>query len=314
MKVFLVVLIMIGMITGTLTRTESTFHHEPVDKVKDVVKDVAKETGRVIKDVAKETVRIVKDVGDGTVEIVCDMVGKEPGKDCHVGGGISINQDGDVKLTDGEGNPVPQRPTPQETEELADRIRRQIIVIDPGTQSVTFNEVSVLAEEASQIFLKAPETLTCKTGRCLAYFDGTIDLVSLKIGIDEFNRLEADDKWWDYVVVGTGIAADAGMLVLPGTIGASILIKAVRISDKTLDKIPADWVVRRSRKGNDVKFQPPDNPHTYVRIKGENQEMIRVQKNGKALGRDGNVVPAKSKEAHMNLEEFENFPSEVLKN
>ena len=314
MKELLVVLVMIGMITGALTWTEATFHHEKVDKVKEKLGDVLGDVKEKLGDVVKETWGIVKDVGEGTVKIVCDVAGKEPGKDCHVSGGISINQDGDVKLTDGEGNPVPQRPTPQETEELADRIRRQIIVIDPGTQSVTFNEVSVLTEEASQTFLEAPETLTCQTGRCLAYFDSTIDLVSLKVGIDEFNRLEADDKWWDYVVVGTGIAADVGMLVLPGTIGASILIKAVRISDKTLDKIPADWVVKRSRKGNDVKFQPPDNPHTYVRIKGENQEMIRVQKDGKALGKDGNVVPAKSKDAHMNLEEFENFPSEVLKN
>ena len=72
--------------------------------VVDVGEELIEGTGGVLGDVGDVTLGVIDDIGEGFSELMCDLVGKEPGVDCHVSGGVNTDLNGNVAATDGQGN------------------------------------------------------------------------------------------------------------------------------------------------------------------------------------------------------------------
>ena len=87
---------------------------------------------------------------------------------------------------------------------------------------------------------------------------------------------------------------------------------------KRPEGVPKDWVAIPTKSGKGTIYQHPTEKGTYVKVEkgnpnssqpGQRYDNVRIQKNGKSYDKDGNIVPRRSKESHIPIEEFnpENF-------
>jgi len=72
----------------------------------DAVTGILKTTGYGVVATADGAVNVLDEGGQEIQDFLCDIVGKEPGEDCNVSGGVQINSDGDITGTDGNGHLV----------------------------------------------------------------------------------------------------------------------------------------------------------------------------------------------------------------
>lgn len=82
--------------------------------------------------------------------------------------------------------------------------------------------------------------------------------------------------------------------------------------------IPRSWGARPANRGEGVRYTDPNNPHNHVRVMQGNPRSrypssqspyVRVQRDGAALDRYGNIVPRTSEAAHIPLRDFRFDPS-----
>ena len=156
--------------------------------------------------------------------------------------------------------------------------------------------------------------------RSIAFVETTVDLISLSMGIHEWNSLPEDASLRDKFEVGGAVLVDATAAVVPFVPGGASLAvsasnrleKVAKVTAKALDKVPGDWVVKMPRNHDGIKFVKPGDSHTHIRFKLDGT--VRAQKHGKTLDKAGQTLPsAKSPSAHFTTEEFlESFPVDQL--
>lgn len=87
---------------------------------------------------------------------------------------------------------------------------------------------------------------------------------------------------------------------------------------KRPEGVPKDWKATPTKNGNGKIYQHPTEKGTYVKVEkgnpnasqpGQRYDNVRVQKNGESYDKNGGVVPRRSEESHIPLEDFnpENF-------
>ena len=82
---------------------------------------------------------------------------------------------------------------------------------------------------------------------------------------------------------------------------------------KRPEGVPKDWKASPTKNGDGKIYQHPTEKGTYVKVEkgnpsasqpGQRYDNVRVQKNGKSYDKNGNVVPRRSRESHIPLEDF----------
>lgn len=82
---------------------------------------------------------------------------------------------------------------------------------------------------------------------------------------------------------------------------------------KRPEGVPKDWKSSPTKSGDGKIYQHPTEKGTYVKVEkgnpnasqpGQRYDNVRVQKNGKSYDKNGNVVPIRSRESHIPLEDF----------
>lgn len=119
-----------------------------------------------------------------SAEEFCELLGRKLGEDCHIGVGVSVDQDGEVTATDGAGNPA-ERPEESDGEYIdvwlaTVWMAEEDLQLDPDTLS----EVLVRAPAGVTVPSRRPRPFTGRSAvpDVSALFDfivGTAELVSL---------------------------------------------------------------------------------------------------------------------------------------
>ena len=156
---------------------------EAADDVLDVVDDVGdalEDATGIDLDWADDFEHLAKEVA----EELCELLGRELGKDCHIGLGVSVDQDGQVTALDGDGNPAEK---PEESD-------GEYIQVWLATVWIVEEDLLLDPETLSAVLVRAPAGVTVPsrrprpfTGRSAApdvsalfnFVVGTLELASL---------------------------------------------------------------------------------------------------------------------------------------
>ena len=302
------------------------------------VTNVAKETGKGLKKLGKGTEHVLDEALRGADKLIkpfekalCDLAGAKQGENCNINVGVAVDSNGSVVLTDSHGNAVPRPSPPPDAPSVE---LKTIVVVDPDNDDVLFVGVEAPAAGDGDA-TPLPDRIICRGAACvgvvpadgsqmpersIAFVETTVDLISLSIGIHEWNSLPEDASLREKFEVGGAVLVDATAAVVPIVPGGASLVvrasnrleKVAKVTTKALDKVPGNWVVKMPRNHDGVKFVKPGDSHTHIRFKLDGT--VRAQKDGKALDRVGRTLPSsKSPDAHFSTEEFlENFPINQL--
>ena len=290
-----------------------------------------KKLGKGAEHTLNEALDVSNQLIEPVAEALCKLAGAKLGENCSISGGVVVDSNGLVALTDGHGNTVPRPPPPSDTPSVE---LKTVAVVDPGNDDVVFIGVEPAAAGGGDV-APIPDRVICRGTTCagvvpaegahvpdrsIAFVETTVDLISLSIGIKEWSNLPEDASLREKFEVGGAVLVDATAAVvrfIPG--GASLAVsaanrlkKVAKVTTKALDKVPGNWVVKMPRNHDGVKFVKPSDPHTHIRFKLDGS--VRAQKHGKALDKAGQPLPtAKSPKAHFTTEEFlDSFPADQL--
>ena len=99
--------------------------------------------------------------------------------------------------------------------------------------------------------------------------------------------------------------------------GKTVLNQVENVLDSAGKNVPHGWGMKPSKNGGGMRFIDPKNEHNSIRYMpgdpkspypNSQNPYVRMQRNGQALDKSGNIVPKNAPEAHIPLEEFSGWP------